>query len=141
MADIGARNERRRGGTPAPAVLFPSADGIRKQFKGTKVRSVWEALVVGPARSVPFLLVPKPYPRAGGGASASVGGVINGAFRTSERAAKCNDGDGGGGVGDGDKDDVSLARFESGEATAALETKAKDDFCNLRMKRKERGEG
>ena len=62
MADIGARNERRRGGTSA--VLFPSADGIRKQFKGTKVRSVWEALDVGPARSMPFLLVPKPYPRA-----------------------------------------------------------------------------
>ena len=91
MADIGARNER-RGGTPAPAVLFPSADGIRKQFKGTKVRSVWEALVIGPARSMPFLLVPKPYPRASGD---GVGGVINGAFRTSERAAKCNDGDGG----------------------------------------------
>ena len=101
MADIGARNERRRGGTSA--VLFPSADGIRKQFKGTKVRSLSEALDVGPARSMPFLLVPKPYPRASGG------GVINGAFRTSGRAAKCNDGDGGGG-GDGDKDDVSLAR-------------------------------
>ena len=72
MADIGARNERRRGGTPAPAVLFPSADGIRKQFKGTKVRSVWEALVVGPARSMPFLLVPKPYPRAEAAASAAL---------------------------------------------------------------------
>ena len=137
MADIGARNERRRGGTPASAVLFPSADGILKQFKGTKVRSVWEALVVGPSRSMPFLLVPKPYPRAGVGGG--VGGVINGAFRTSERAAKCNDGDGGG--RDGDKD-VSLARFELGKRQrGALETKAKDDFCNLRMERKGRGEG
>ena len=71
MADIGARNERRRVGTSA--VLFPSADGIRKQFKGTKVRSVWEPLVVGPARSMPFLLVPKPYPRAAASAALLMG--------------------------------------------------------------------
>ena len=137
MRDFGARNERRE---VISAVLFPSGDGILKQFKGTKVRSVGESLVVGPARSMPFLLVPKPYQPSHTDRGASGGGVINGAFRTSGRAAKCNDGDGGGDGGDGDKD-VSLARFESEEATAALKTKAKDDFCNLRMARKERGEG